>query len=93
MIKDDLLEKALDTINSTLRKKINKARNLKLSEASKIIKKLKYRGWSTIKIAYNINVSEQTIRMWEHSKSVPHSSNFYSLKILLKEEGEDAYKI
>ena len=111
MIKDDLLERALETIDkhqnkwsyiskyqklsegfidkklsNGVRKKVNSARQLRLTEVSKIIKKLRNRGWSVIRIAYNANVSEQTIRMWENGKSVPHSNNFHLLKALLGEE-------
>jgi len=93
MIRDNLLENAIDKMREQKVVRINKEKLSKAidkhqervrfsAEAIKIIALLKNAGWSNLKIAYRINVSEQTIKMWENGKSKPHLNNLTLLRNL-----------
>ena len=100
MIRDNLLENAIDKMREQKVVKVNKEKLSKAinkhqervrfsTEAIKIIAVLKNAGWSNLKIAYRVNVSEQTIKMWESGKSKPHLNNLTLLRNLKFETNED----
>ncbi len=56
-----------------------------------VIRALRWRkGWSVAELAHALQVSERTIRTWEHSESLPSDELLHQLCFVLDASGEEA---